>query len=211
MLIVVLYCRAVHIVEYPSRSPGAQLQDHHGRGAVVYLCRGRERPAGASGLIRVVAAVIERQGRLLICQRRRGDPFELQWEFPGGKLRSSETPRAGLARELREELGTAARIGPEICRTRHRYRQFGDAIEIRFFAAGDMLPAPRNLAFERMVWSRPGDLPGYDFLPADRALVARLTRGDLARRLRRVWTARHPPPAPVRSRMPHVPGTVPLR
>ena len=159
-------------------------------------------------MIRVVAAVIERQGRLLICRRRRGDLFELKWEFPGGKLRPGETPRAGLARELREELGcSAARIGPEICRTRHRYEQFGDCVGIHFFAAGKLWPAPRNLAFERMVWSRPCDLPRYDFLPADRPLVARLARGelsvrlaqsDLARRLRRERTVRRLLPALVR-------------
>ena len=172
-------------------------------------------------MIRVVAAVIERRGRLLICQRRRGAPFGLQWEFPGGKLRPGEMPRAGLARELREELGcSAVRIGPEIYRTRHRYRQLGDCIEIRFFAAGGLRPAPRNLAFERMVWSRPDDLPRYDFLPADRALVARLARRELSarlacgeptQRLKTVSSARHPLPAPVRSRTAHARGTGPQR
>ncbi len=162
-------------------------------------------------MIRVVAGVIEWQGRLLICQRRRGDLFELQWEFPGGKLRPSESPRAGLARELHEELGSTARIGPEIYRTRHRYREHSESVEIRFFAVGELSPAPRNLVFERMVWSPPGNLPGYDFLPADRALVARLARGAPSQRLKRVWTARHPPPAPARSRTPHVPGTARLR
>ena len=53
-------------------------------------------------MIRVVAAIIEQKGRLLICQRRRGGILELRWEFPGGKLRAGETPLAGLARELRE-------------------------------------------------------------------------------------------------------------
>jgi 8-oxo-dGTP diphosphatase len=136
-------------------------------------------------LIRVVAGLIERQGRLLICQRRRGDLFELQWEFPGGKLRPGETPRAGLVRELREELGSFARIGPEIYRTRHRYREHGDSVEISFFAAGGLFPVPRNLVFERVVWARPEDLPRYDFLPADRALVARLVRRELLRYFRR--------------------------
>jgi 8-oxo-dGTP diphosphatase len=131
-------------------------------------------------LIRVVAAVIEWRGRLLICQRRQDAPLPLKWEFPGGKLRPSETPRAGLARELREELGcSAARIGHELWRVRHRYSEYADAVEIRFFATSALFPSPRNLAFERMVWACPGDLPGYDFLPADRVLVARLARREI--------------------------------
>jgi mutator protein MutT len=130
-------------------------------------------------LIRVVAALIERQGRLLICQRRRGDFFELQWEFPGGKVRPSETPRAGLARELREELGATGRIGPLIYRTRHQYKEYSSTIEISFFRVSGLFPAPRNRCAERMVWAPIGDLPRFDFLPADRELVARLARREL--------------------------------
>lgn len=130
-------------------------------------------------MIRVVAALIERQGRLLICQRRRGDLFELQWEFPGGKLRPSETPRDGLARELREELGSTGRIGARIYRVRYRYREYSSIVEISFFRVSRMFPAPRNLCAERMVWSRLEDLPRYDFLPADRELVARLARREM--------------------------------
>ena len=127
----------------------------------------------------MVAGLIERNGRLLICQRRRGSLFELQWEFPGGKLRPSETPRTGLVRELREELGSNARIGCKIWRTVHRYREFGSATEITFFHVSHISPAPRNLVFERMVWARPEDLPKYDFLPADRMVVARIARKEL--------------------------------
>jgi len=135
-------------------------------------------------VIRVVAAIIFEQNlwrsRVLICQRRRGERFELQWEFPGGKARPSVTPRAALARELREELGVAVRMGREICRTRHSYREMpGELLQIRFFAARRPFPAPRNLVFQRIAWVRAGDLPRYDFLPADRALVARLARGEL--------------------------------
>jgi mutator protein MutT len=130
-------------------------------------------------LIRVVAALIEQQGRLLICQRRRGDFFELQWEFPGGKLRPSETPRDGLAREIREELGSTARIGRRVYRTRHRYKEYSAIVDISFFRVSGLSPAPRNLCAERMLWSRLEDLPRYHFLPADRALVARLARKEL--------------------------------
>jgi 8-oxo-dGTP diphosphatase len=126
-----------------------------------------------------VAGLIERQGRLLICQRRRGSLLGLQWEFPGGKLRAGETPRGGLVRELHEELGVAARIGREIYRTRHRYQEFGSAVQITFFRVPEIHPAPRNLVFERMVWAPLSDLPKYDFLPADRELVARIARKEL--------------------------------
>lgn len=132
-------------------------------------------------MIRVVAGLIERKGRVLICQRRRSSLFGLQWEFPGGKLGASETPRGGLARELREELGCQAHVGREIWRTVHRYQEFGSATELLFFRVNELYPAPRNLVFERMVWSRPGDLLKYDFLAADRALVARLARKELRR------------------------------
>jgi 8-oxo-dGTP diphosphatase len=112
----------------------------------------------------VVAALIEDEERLLICQRRRGDLFEFQWEFPGGKLRPSETPRAGLARELREELGSTARIGARIYRTCYRYREYGFPVEISFFRVSELFPAPRNRCAERMVWAPRGDLPRFDFL-----------------------------------------------
>ena len=133
-------------------------------------------------MIRVVAAVMERKGRVLICQRRAGGALALQWEFPGGKMRKSETPRAALVRELREELGVETRIGPEIYRTRHRYAQLPDTFELLFFSAKAPTAAPRNLAFERIVWARREDLARYDFLPADRLLVARLIRGEILSR-----------------------------
>ena len=151
-----------------------------------------------SDMIRVVAALIDNRGKLLICQRRRGDPFELQWEFPGGKIRGGETPRAALARELREELGVRARIGREIFRTRYNYAQPNRNVEITFFAAIQPFPTPRNIVFERILWARPPDLCRYDFLAADRRLVASLVRGELSVRtlaetLRLKSSGRRPP------------------
>lgn len=129
-------------------------------------------------MIRVVAAIIEEKGRLLICQRRRGDAFELKWEFPGGKIRRGETPRAAVARELKEELGVAVRIGREAFRARHHYPQMASVVEITFFAATNPFPAPRNIVFERIAWVQRRNLGRYDFLAADRGLVARLMRGE---------------------------------
>jgi 8-oxo-dGTP diphosphatase len=128
-----------------------------------------------SAPITVVAAVIEQNGRILICQRRRGDRFELQWEFPGGKVQAGETPQQALVRELREELNVGAQIGQEIYRTRHRYPELDRELELLFFAAKLGPEPPLNLAFEQILWAERARLPDYDFLPADRELVVRLS------------------------------------
>ena len=67
----------------------------------------------------VVAAVIERDGQILIGQRRLGESHGGRWEFPGGKMEPHEEPRGALARELAEELSITAQIGEEI--TRYEY------------------------------------------------------------------------------------------
>lgn len=126
--------------------------------------------------IMVVAAVIEQSGMILICQRRRGDKFELKWEFPGGKVQAGETPEQALLRELQEELQVSAKIGPELHRTRHRYAEMDREIELVFFAATLGPETMMNRAFERIVWAERGELPGYEFLPADRELVERLSK-----------------------------------
>jgi len=129
-------------------------------------------------MIRVVAAIIERDGRLLICRRRAGAILGGKWEFPGGKLRPSESPRQALARELREELGMPLAIGDLMQTVRHRYAEMAKTVEILFFAA-ELHGAPRNLAFDRMVWAKRDELPRFDFLAADRLLISRLVRREI--------------------------------
>lgn len=138
-------------------------------------------------MITVVAALIEWEGKLLACQRRRGSAFELLWEFPGGKIQPAESLEAGLARELREELGVSARIGPEIHRARHQYDEMGEPIELIFFAASIASGEIQNRVFEQIEWREPKKLPELNFLPADRALVEMLADGTL--RLPRGGTA----------------------
>jgi 8-oxo-dGTP diphosphatase len=130
-------------------------------------------------LFTVVAAVIQHGGRVLICQRRKDDTFGLKWEFPGGKVLPGEAPAAALARELEEELGIRAQIGPQICRTRHKYAEHAREIELLFFTAQLESPNVQNRAFERIVWEEAARLPAYDFLAADREIVARLAKGEL--------------------------------
>jgi 8-oxo-dGTP diphosphatase len=128
----------------------------------------------------VVAALIESKGKLLVCQRRRGSAFELLWEFPGGKKRPDEALEQALARELAEELGVTARIGHEIYRTQHRYPEMPEPIELIFFAAKAAPLEIRNLVFQRIEWRDPQTLSELNFLPADRELIQKLGRGEIA-------------------------------
>jgi len=131
-------------------------------------------------MISVVVAVIERSDRrFLIGQRRKNDTSPLKWEFPGGKIREGESPEAALARELQEEIGVALVKSVEIGRVRHRYAETPDELEICFFAAmiaeGEL--APRT--FEKIAWVLPRELGAYDFLAANRELIAQLATGRI--------------------------------
>jgi 8-oxo-dGTP diphosphatase len=131
-------------------------------------------------MITVVAALIYSDGKLLACQRRRGTSFAMMWEFPGGKVKSGETLERALARELEEELGTSATIGPEVYRTQHRYAELSDPIELIFFRAHVDPKSVRNLVFEQIDWRTPSSLPELNFLPADSELIEKLASGALS-------------------------------
>ena len=126
----------------------------------------------------VVAAVIERNGLILICQRRRGGKHALKWEFPGGKIEEGEQPRAALRRELEEELGIDAQIGEEASRIVHQYPG-GGSVELRFFVVREYHGKLENKIFRDVRWSPRSELPSYDFLEADLPLVRDLVNGKI--------------------------------
>jgi 8-oxo-dGTP diphosphatase len=123
----------------------------------------------------VVAAVIERDGTVLICQRKTGR-HALKWEFPGGKVEPEEDYRDALARELREELSIEARIGEELARHDVRYGT-GPLIRLRFYRVTEFSGEPLNREFERILWESKTRLPQYDFLDGDLEFVKRLAAG----------------------------------
>lgn len=127
---------------------------------------------------RVVAAVIEKDGKLLVCQRTRHQTMPLKWEFPGGKIEEGEQPRDALRRELEEELGIQAKVGDEIARIKHNYPN-GTSVELRFFIVREYDGEIENRIFRDLQWSLPKALPSFDFLEADASLVRDLASGKL--------------------------------
>jgi 8-oxo-dGTP diphosphatase len=130
---------------------------------------------------RVVAALIWKNGSVLICQRTRHQVMPLKWEFPGGKIEEGEQPRDALRRELDEELGIQAVIGNEVARIVHTYPN-GSSIELRFYDVHEFAGEIENKIFRDIRWVLPAELPTYDFLEADLELVKDLAEGKLARR-----------------------------
>jgi 8-oxo-dGTP diphosphatase len=126
-------------------------------------------------LMVVVAAAVEREGRILIGQRKRGGKHPLKWEFPGGKVEPGEEPRAALARELREELAIVAEIGKELDRYDVRYGD-GPLTRLIFYRVTKFDGEPQNLAFEQIAWDRPERLPDYDFLAGDIEFLKKLLK-----------------------------------
>lgn len=128
----------------------------------------------------VVAAVIERPDRrILIGQRRKLDSSPLKWEFPGGKVRQGEPLESALSRELWEELGVNLLKSRKIASVRHQYANTPEELEIHFFAVLIDDSEIKPLTFEQIKWVLPKELAGYDFLAANRTLIAHLATGKI--------------------------------
>jgi 8-oxo-dGTP diphosphatase len=124
-------------------------------------------------MLQVVAAIIEREGRILICRRTAAQSHPLQWEFPGGKVEPGESPAGALARELEEELGITGAAGEEIARYDFAYPG-KTPIELIFIRVARFAGEPRNLIFHEMSWEPPERLAAFDFVEGDRDFIRAL-------------------------------------
>ena len=114
----------------------------------------------------VVAGILERDGRILICQRKADQAHPLKWEFPGGKVEAGEEPAAALRRELNEELGIEAGSVREVVRYEFAYPGKSPILLI-FLAAGAWAGEMENRIFNQTLWEEKARLPEYDFLEGD--------------------------------------------
>jgi mutator protein MutT len=125
----------------------------------------------------VAAALIERDGRILICRRRGDQDHAGKWEFPGGKVEAGEEPPEALARELREELAIEAAIGVEVARYEYAYPG-RKPIRLIFYRVGAFNGEPDYGHFAETAWALPGALPEYDFLEGDVEFVRKIADGE---------------------------------
>jgi len=127
-----------------------------------------------SGVIDVAAGLLERDGLILITQRKQGSHLAGLWEFPGGKREPAETWQDCLVRELQEELAITVTVGELRYETVHHYPE--KSVRLRFYAAVLISGEPRPIDCAAVAWVGPKDLPTYAFPEADRELVALLAR-----------------------------------
>jgi 8-oxo-dGTP diphosphatase len=121
-------------------------------------------------MVQVVAAILERDGKILVGQRTAKQSHPLKWEFPGGKVEPGESPAEALARELEEELGIRGAAGEEL--TRYSYEYPGKRpIELIFVRVKSFDGEPANLIFQELRWQTKGELRDLDFVEGDRPFL----------------------------------------
>ena len=126
-------------------------------------------------VVEVVAALIQDdKGRYLITRRRGGSHLAGMWEFPGGKRETGESLEDALRRELTEELAACFNVGEKVETVRWDYPE--RTVVIHFyrcrFESGTIEPRES----QAVEWVAPERLEELEFPPADRALIARLSR-----------------------------------
>ena len=123
-------------------------------------------------MIRVTAAIIKKNGKFLVAQRKKGQHLEFKWEFPGGKIEKDENPEECLAREIYEELGVNCKVGifmGSITYTDNEY-----SIELMAYRVLLKSINFKLKAHEEIKWVNLNELNLVDLAPADIILINKL-------------------------------------
>ncbi len=119
-------------------------------------------------------AVVNRSGRILICQRKPDDTFGGFWEFPGGKREPGEDLEACLAREMMEELAITVRIVRKLTAIEHQYPRV--RVTLHPFLCEHSNGEPQLIECQQVKWVKPEELPLHPFPPANESLVTEIIR-----------------------------------
>jgi 8-oxo-dGTP diphosphatase len=126
----------------------------------------------AQRTIRVVAAVIERDERYLITQRRATAVLPLSWEFPGGRVEEGESDRDALRREVRHRIGVDVSPGKLISFVSHPYERY--VVDLYLYECALENGEPSSLNVNDFRWVESSNFDRYPFTPADEASMSRL-------------------------------------
>jgi mutator protein MutT len=124
--------------------------------------------------VRVVAAVIRRDVRLLITRRPSDVHLAGLWEFPGGKVEADESLEAALIREIDEEIGVTIEVLDECFRIKHDYP--ARSVQLYFFNCRILSGEPKPIQVADLRWVLPAELDQFSFPEADRELISLLKR-----------------------------------
>ena len=125
-------------------------------------------------LIKVTAAVICLDGKILITERPEGTHLEGLWEFPGGKKEEAETLEECIVREIKEELGVYIKPEKLLLTVNHEYET--KIVELYVFECNLIEGTPAPLEGQDMRWLEPDELSAYTFPPPDLKIIDFLCR-----------------------------------
>ena len=120
----------------------------------------------------VVAALIWKGDKFMICQRPANKARGLLWEFVGGKVESGETKEQALIRECREELAITLDVGDAFMNVTHKYPDI--TVHLTLFNATIAEGEPQKLEHNDIQWIVPSEIPNYEFCPADEEILAKI-------------------------------------
>ena len=122
--------------------------------------------------IRVVAALVERDGRYLITQRRESAVLPLLWDFPGGRVEDGESDESALAREVAERLGATVQVGQLISFVNHPYEKY--AVDLYLYGCTLLSDQLHCRAVKSYAWVTSKEMESYSFTPVDEASMSKL-------------------------------------
>lgn len=122
--------------------------------------------------IRVVAALVEGDGRYLITQRRETAVLPLLWDFPGGRVEEGESDETALAREVDERLGANVEVGQLISFVNHPYDKY--AVDLYLYQCVLLSEELHCRAVRAYAWVTSAEMESYSFTPVDEASMSKL-------------------------------------
>lgn len=128
-------------------------------------------------MLQVVAALIWREGKFLICQRPKDKKRALNWEFVGGKVEVGETKQQALVRECKEELAITVKVRDVFCEVTHTYPDV--TVHLTLFNAEIIQGEPQMLEHNDMTWITPDEVDNYEFCPADKDILYKIKNCSL--------------------------------